>query len=359
MVSSSSPSSPRTTSADAAAAREHLGEHRREPRVGAPDQARRAAGPGWSAGRARSSRSGTPSSRRGPDGVPHRRVEHRREAEPDADLARRRRPRASGGRSMATPSASSTSAAPLADDAARLPCLTTGTPAAATTTAAIVEMFTVCAWSPPVPTTSTARPGHRHPPGVPQHRLGQPGDLRRGLALGPQRDEEPGELGGGRLARRAPGPSPRRCRRAPRSVPASRRPSRPGQVCRGGRRHAGRPQPRVGQRRAGWARRSTSATVSAAVSGSSGCTSTASACDQVASQRSSLPAHGDDDRRAVVDLVLQLPGQAHPPGRLGLAVEDREVDVARVRRGEHLGDARRPRRTAPGRRPARDAGRRP
>src|SRR3712207_8432101 len=34
-------------------------------------------------------------------------------------------------------------------------------------------------------------------------------------------------------------------------------------------------------------RRSTSATVSAAVSGSSGCTSTASACDQVASQRSS------------------------------------------------------------------------
>ena len=42
-----------------------------------------------------------------------------------------------------------------ADDAARLPCLTTGTPAAAVTTAAIVEMLTVCAPSPPVPTMST------------------------------------------------------------------------------------------------------------------------------------------------------------------------------------------------------------
>ena len=41
----------------------------------------------------------------------------------------------SGGRSIATPSASSTSAAPLDDEAARLPCLTTGAPAAATTTA--------------------------------------------------------------------------------------------------------------------------------------------------------------------------------------------------------------------------------
>ena len=65
----------------------------------------------------------------------------------------------SGGRSMTTPRASRTSAAPQADDAARLPCLTTGTPAAATTTAAIDEMLTVCAWSPPVPTTSTAGSG--------------------------------------------------------------------------------------------------------------------------------------------------------------------------------------------------------
>ena len=44
-------------------------------------------------------------------------------------------------------------------DAARLPCLTTGAPAPAITTAAIVEMLTVFARSPPVPTMSTARTG--------------------------------------------------------------------------------------------------------------------------------------------------------------------------------------------------------
>ena len=62
---------------------------------------------------------------------------------------------AGAGRSIATPSASSTSAAPEDDDAARPPCLATGTPAPAVTTAAIVEMFTVWAPSPPVPTMST------------------------------------------------------------------------------------------------------------------------------------------------------------------------------------------------------------
>ncbi len=54
------------------------------------------------------------------------------------------------------PRCSSRSAVPHSDDAARLPCLTTRTPAPATTIAAMVEMFTVCARSPPVPTTSTA-----------------------------------------------------------------------------------------------------------------------------------------------------------------------------------------------------------
>src|SRR3954464_3306463 len=56
------------------------------------------------------------------------------------------------------PSASSRSAEPHADDAARLPCLTTRAPAAATTTAAIVEMLTVCARSPPLPQVSTTGP---------------------------------------------------------------------------------------------------------------------------------------------------------------------------------------------------------
>ena len=65
----------------------------------------------------------------------------------------------SGGRSSTTPSASSTSAAPQAEDAARLPCLTTRAPAAAATIAAMVETLTVLARSPPEPTTSTAGPG--------------------------------------------------------------------------------------------------------------------------------------------------------------------------------------------------------
>ena len=136
---------------------------------------------------------------------------------------------ASGGRSIATPRASSTSAAPLADDAARLPCLTTGTPAAATTTAAIVEMLTVRAWSPPVPTTSTA---------------GRATVTRRACrsiaAASPATSSAASPLA--RRATRNPASwaavaSPDSTRSitqavssAPRSVPASRRPSRPGQV---------------------------------------------------------------------------------------------------------------------------------
>ncbi|OBI82440.1 hypothetical protein A9X00_07640 [Mycobacterium sp. 1245805.9] len=51
------------------------------------------------------------------------------------------------------------SAPPDSDDAARLPCLTTGTPAAATTIDAIVDRLTVLTPSPPVPTMSTASSG--------------------------------------------------------------------------------------------------------------------------------------------------------------------------------------------------------
>ena len=68
---------------------------------------------------------------------------------------------AAGGRSMATPRASSTSAAPLAEEAARLPCLAIRAPAAAATIAPIVEMFTVRAPSPPVPTRSVSGPSRR------------------------------------------------------------------------------------------------------------------------------------------------------------------------------------------------------
>jgi len=59
---------------------------------------------------------------------------------------------------MRTPSASSVSAPPASDDDALLPCLTTGTPAAATTIEAMVDRLTVLTPSPPVPTMSTVSP---------------------------------------------------------------------------------------------------------------------------------------------------------------------------------------------------------
>src|SRR5579863_5105624 len=63
---------------------------------------------------------------------------------------------ASGARSILTPSAPRTSAAPERDDSARLPCLATGTPAPATMRAAQVEILNEPEASPPVPTTSMA-----------------------------------------------------------------------------------------------------------------------------------------------------------------------------------------------------------
>ncbi len=66
---------------------------------------------------------------------------------------------AAAGRSITTPSASSTSAEPQAEDAARFPCLTIGTPAEAATMVAIVDTLTVSRPSPPVPTRSVTGPG--------------------------------------------------------------------------------------------------------------------------------------------------------------------------------------------------------
>ena len=66
------------------------------------------------------------------------------------------RPRPAGASSRSTPRASSRSAEPQLDEAARLPCLHTGTPAPATTKLASVETLIVWLRSPPVPTMSTA-----------------------------------------------------------------------------------------------------------------------------------------------------------------------------------------------------------
>ena len=89
-------------------------------------------------------------------GVAQGRVEERREAEADAGLPHAVGDERPARRSTTTPSSSSRSAEPQAEEAARLPCLTTRAPVPATTIAAMVEMLTVCARSPPVPQVSTA-----------------------------------------------------------------------------------------------------------------------------------------------------------------------------------------------------------
>ena len=60
---------------------------------------------------------------------------------------------------MLTPSAVSTSAPPVREDSARLPCLATGTPQPAATKVTAVETLSVPAPSPPVPQTSIAPGG--------------------------------------------------------------------------------------------------------------------------------------------------------------------------------------------------------
>ena len=63
---------------------------------------------------------------------------------------------------------------------------------------------------------------------------------------------------------------------------------------------------------------------------------TASALDQVASQRSSGAADDQQHGRAVIDLVLRLAADAHAAG-LRLAVEHHDVGAARVEQPEQRG----------------------
>jgi len=98
---------------------------------------------------------GTPISRR--DGAANRNAGWKRGAKQNPmPASRTHRATSAGASSIATPSASSTSAVPHLDDAARAPCLHTGTPTAAVIRAAMVETLIECDRSPPVPTMSTA-----------------------------------------------------------------------------------------------------------------------------------------------------------------------------------------------------------
>ena len=102
-----------------------------------------------------------------------------------------------GPRSIATPSASSRSAAPQADDAARLPCLHTRPPAPAMTIAARVDTLMLELRSPPVPTMSItpSRSGNAHVRRLVDHRRHEAGQLVDRLPFHAQRDDEPGDLG--------------------------------------------------------------------------------------------------------------------------------------------------------------------
>ena len=158
VVSSSRPSEPCTTQARSAPSRpstwasgstQSRGEHADQL---APAPAGFESGPEQVEDRARAELDP------GAGDVAHRAVMARRHHEADAGLADRPLDRA-GSASMLTPSAVSTSAEPAFDDSARLPCLATGTPQAATTSAAAVETLKVPDASPPVPQVSIASAG--------------------------------------------------------------------------------------------------------------------------------------------------------------------------------------------------------
>ena len=82
-------------------------------------------------------------------GVAHRRVMARGEQEDAAGLRQDRWAGDSIGASTLTPSAVSTSAPPVRDESARLPCFATGTPQPATTKVTAEDTFSVPAPSPP------------------------------------------------------------------------------------------------------------------------------------------------------------------------------------------------------------------
>ena len=241
-VSSSSPSSPRNTSARRPAVGEHPG-HDAPPSAGRRTPTAWAAGcAGLVSGPRKLKTVGTPSSRRGTAACRIAGWNTRREAERRCRRVAGTRHRA-GDRSTATPSSSSTSAEPQAEDAARLPCLTTRAPAPGDDDRGhrrdVHGVRAVTAGAAGVDRRARDVDPHGHV----EHRADQAADLVRGLALGPQRDHEAGDLRRGRLAGHHLGHRPGGvARRSGRRRPAGS-PSTSGQVgCRGRARSASRGQ---------------------------------------------------------------------------------------------------------------------
>ena len=111
--------------------------------------------------------------------------------------ATRRRDRRRPGRSMATPSSSSTSAAPHVRRRGPVAVLDHRRPGAGDHDRRHGRDVDGVGRSPPVPTMSTAAPPARTPaPACASIVADQAGDLGGGLALGPQRDREAGDWAG-------------------------------------------------------------------------------------------------------------------------------------------------------------------
>ena len=180
----------------------------------------------------------------------------------------------SGGRSSRMPSSSSTSAEPDCEDAERLPCLTTRAPAPAATIAAIVEMLTDIDRSPPVPTTSSSRPGTES--GVATAYIASTRPLTSSMVspLARSATAKPAIWAGVASPARI-SPIAQAVCSALRSWPAT-----------SAVRTSGQPGSVTGHVLAGTRDRSSETTVSASWIGSSGCGTAASARDQVASQAS-------------------------------------------------------------------------
>ncbi len=263
-------------------------------------------------------------------------------------------PIADGGRSTTTPSSSSRSAEPQADDAARLPCLATGTPAPATTSAAIVEMLTVLA---PV---AAGAAGVDHPARAPRPRPPRRASPRRGPATSsgvsplarsattnpatwagvasPDHDlaHRPGGVAGDRSVRRA-GRRAAAARSAQRH-PASRRAASRRSADRAADRQSRlAPAQQLDRGRGQLGRRRSAAGT------------TASASDQVASQASSRRAMSTSTGGQSRTSSLSCLAQPQPAGRPGLAVEDRRGRRRRRRRSRRPWHRCRPRPTRPGR----------
>ena len=113
----------------------------------------------------------------------------------------RQRSTPAASRSIFTPSASRRSAEPQWLEAARLPCLATGTPAPATTIAESVEMLNVPLRSPPVPQVSSTGAGGETRVRELERRAGEAVELVDGLAFRSQGHQESTDLPGSHVAR--------------------------------------------------------------------------------------------------------------------------------------------------------------